>query len=101
MVLRSVVEPRDDILRQLCLMGVTLQQLFRITGINYGTINRAKSGTREPSPVNQKGAGIRQLQTFSRWLQRHKKTQKHIKFPVPVIHHPFPHRTTVNGLLYV
>ena len=35
MVLRSVVEPRDDILRQLCLMGVTLQQLFRITGINY------------------------------------------------------------------
>ena len=65
MVLRSVVEPRDDILRQLCLMGVTLQQLFRITGINYGTINRAKSGTREPSPVNQKGAGIRQLSKLS------------------------------------
>ena len=25
------------------------------------------------------------VQTFSRWLQRHKKTQKHINFPVPVI----------------
>ena len=41
---------RDDILRQLCLKGVKLRQLSRITGISYGTINRAKSGSREPSP---------------------------------------------------
>lgn len=41
---------RDDILRQLCLKGVKLRQLSRITGISYGTINRAKSGPREPSP---------------------------------------------------
>ena len=26
------------------------------------------------------------VQTFSGWLQHHKKTQKRIKFPVPVIH---------------
>ena len=26
------------------------------------------------------------VQTFSSWLQHHKKTQKRIKFPVPVIH---------------
>ena len=42
-------EQRDDILRQLYLLGVKLRQLARITGISYGTINRAKSGSREPS----------------------------------------------------
>ena len=41
---------RDDILRRLCLIGVKLRQLSRITGISYGTINRAKSGSEEPSP---------------------------------------------------
>ena len=41
---------RDDLLRQLCLMGVKVRQLSRITGISYGTINRAKSGSAEPSP---------------------------------------------------
>ena len=43
-------EQRDDILRRLCLTGVRLRQLSRITGISYGTINRAKSGSAEPSP---------------------------------------------------
>ena len=43
-------EQRDDILRRLCLTGVKLRQLSRITGISYGTINRAKSGSEEPSP---------------------------------------------------
>ena len=41
---------RDIILRQLCLKGVKLRQLSRITGISYGTINRAKVDQREPSP---------------------------------------------------
>ncbi len=39
-ILRSTVAPR-----QLCLKGVKLRQLSRITGISYGTINRAKSGS--------------------------------------------------------
>ena len=40
----------DDILRRLCLIGVKVRQLSRITGISYGTINRAKSGSAEPYP---------------------------------------------------
>lgn len=43
-------EQRDDLLRQLCLMGVKLRQLSRITGISCGTNNRAKSGPRENRP---------------------------------------------------
>ena len=34
---------RDDFRRLLCLMGVKLQQLSRMTGISYETINKAKN----------------------------------------------------------
>ncbi len=44
---QDIFEDDEDYRR---FMGVKLRQLSRITGISYGTINRAKNGPREPSP---------------------------------------------------
>ena len=41
---------RNTILKQLCEYGANIRQISRVTGISYGVIYRAKSGSWEPSP---------------------------------------------------
>jgi len=41
--MQKLEKDSDDFRRLLCLMGVKLQQLSRMTGISYETINKAKN----------------------------------------------------------
>ena len=46
---------------------------------------QSNTGIKFSFPSCKKGLGQATIQTFSSWLQQHKKTQKRIKFPVPLI----------------